>query len=53
MKQGLALAIFLGAAGLAGAAYAQQTPPPIGPYAATQQPADARPRTMRRRPRAN
>ena len=45
MKKGMAIAIFLGAAGLAGAALAEDIPPPpSGPYAASQQrPADAGP----------
>jgi hypothetical protein len=44
MKKAMAIAIFLGAAGLAGAALAEDIPPPpSGPYAASQQPADAGP----------
>ncbi len=45
MKKAMAIAIFLGAAGLAGAALAEDIPPPpSGPYAAAQQrPADVGP----------
>ncbi|MDI4639592.1 hypothetical protein K9U39_01315 [Rhodoblastus acidophilus] len=38
MKKAIGIAVFLGVAGLAGAAFAEQTPPPpSGPYGAGQQ----------------